>query len=221
MTHCLFVHAGPFLVRRTFVSPLQHLFVSISLLSRSFRSVMSIRKARGCGSKPPDTILFWQWRHVALCGTALSSLASKLPYKHNNRSSYRRKICTPSHTLLLHHFQIFCRLYQTFWFKTNLVTSLHATLRLKVLNLWKFFKYTFVEKMSIKHTKSSGVRLVSLQDGTRAPLGYSVDRAPLGGGGAYSAPPLPNSRTNRRCEAGEAAMESPEREGSNVHKKFL
>ena len=37
-------------------------------------------------------------------------------------------------------------------------------------------------------------------------------------GGTYSAPPpLPNSRTNRRSEAGEAAIESPEREDSNAH----
>ena len=35
--------------------------------------------------------------------------------------------------------------------------------------------------------------------------------------GAYSAPPLPDSRTNRRSEAGEAAIESPEREYSNAH----
>ena len=50
------------------------------------------------------------------------------------------------------------------------------------------------------------------------PLGFSAERAPLGGG-AYSAPPphLPNSRTNRRSEAGEAAIESPEREDSNAH----
>ena len=51
---------------------------------------------------------------------------------------------------------------------------------------------------------------------TRAPLGYSAERAPLEGGGADSAP-LPNSRTNRRSEAGEAAIESPEREDSNAH----
>ena len=36
------------------------------------------------------------------------------------------------------------------------------------------------------------------------------------GGGAYSAP-LPNSRTNRRNEASEAAIESPEREDFNAH----
>ena len=51
---------------------------------------------------------------------------------------------------------------------------------------------------------------------TRAPLGYSAERAPLGGGGRFC-PPLPNSRTNRRSEAGEAAIESPEREDSNAH----
>ena len=49
---------------------------------------------------------------------------------------------------------------------------------------------------------------------TRAPLGYSAERAPLGG---HILPPLPNSRTNRRSEAGEAAIESPEREDSNAH----
>ena len=49
---------------------------------------------------------------------------------------------------------------------------------------------------------------------TRAPLGYSAERAPLGG---QILPPLPNSRTNRRSEAGEAAIESPEREDSNAH----
>ena len=44
---------------------------------------------------------------------------------------------------------------------------------------------------------------------TRAPLGYSAERAPLGGGQIL--PPLPNSRPYRRSEAGEAAIESPER----------
>ena len=29
--------------------------------------------------------------------------------------------------------------------------------------------------------------------------------------------PLPNSRTNRRSEAGEAAIENPEREDFNAH----
>ena len=53
---------------------------------------------------------------------------------------------------------------------------------------------------------------------TRAPLGYSAERTPLGGGQIL--PPLPNSRTNRRSEAGEAAIESPEREDSNAHWKF-
>ena len=51
---------------------------------------------------------------------------------------------------------------------------------------------------------------------TRAPLGYSAERAPAGGG-QILLPPLPNSRTNRRSEAGEAAIESPEREDSNAH----
>ena len=51
---------------------------------------------------------------------------------------------------------------------------------------------------------------------TRAPLGYSAERAPLGGR-FCPPPPLPNSRTNRRSEAGEAAIESPEREDSNAH----
>ena len=50
---------------------------------------------------------------------------------------------------------------------------------------------------------------------TRAPLGYSAERAPLGGGQIL--PPLPNSRTNRRSEAGEAAIESAEREDFSAH----
>ena len=55
---------------------------------------------------------------------------------------------------------------------------------------------------------------------TRAPLGYSAERAPLGG--IFCPPPLLpipllNSRSNRRSEAGEAAIESPEREDSNAH----
>ena len=54
---------------------------------------------------------------------------------------------------------------------------------------------------------------------TRAPLGYSAERTPLRGGGQIL-PPLPNSRTNRRSEAGEAVIESPEREDSNAHQKF-
>ena len=48
---------------------------------------------------------------------------------------------------------------------------------------------------------------------TRAPLGYSAERAPLGGIFA----PLPNSRTNRRSEAGEAAIDNLEREDSSAH----
>ena len=52
---------------------------------------------------------------------------------------------------------------------------------------------------------------------TRAPLGYSAERAPLGGGQILPPPPLPNSRTNRRGEAGEAAIENPEREDSNAY----
>ena len=39
-------------------------------------------------------------------------------------------------------------------------------------------------------------------------------------GGGQILPPLPNSRTNRRSEAGEAAIESPEREDSNALQKF-
>ena len=60
-----------------------------------------------------------------------------------------------------------------------------------------------------RHNREKSVNML-----TRAPLGYSAERAPLGG--ADSAP-LPNSRTNRRSEAGEAAIESPEREDSNAH----
>ena len=51
---------------------------------------------------------------------------------------------------------------------------------------------------------------------TRAPLGYSAERAPLRGGQILP-PPLPNSRNNRRSEAGQAAIESPEREDSNAY----
>ena len=42
---------------------------------------------------------------------------------------------------------------------------------------------------------------------TRAPLEYSAEHAPLGGGGRIS-PPLPNSRTRSRSEVGKAANES-------------
>ena len=56
---------------------------------------------------------------------------------------------------------------------------------------------------------------------TRATLGYSAERAPLAGGifchPAPSPPPLSNTRTNRRSEAGEATIESPEREDSNTY----
>ena len=51
---------------------------------------------------------------------------------------------------------------------------------------------------------------------SRAPLGCSAERAPLGGGGGICCPTLPNSRTSRRSEEGEAAIESPEREDSNA-----
>ena len=54
---------------------------------------------------------------------------------------------------------------------------------------------------------------------TRAPLGYIQPNAPRWGGGQIL-PPLPNSRTNRRSEAGEAAIESPEREDSSAHLQF-
>ena len=49
---------------------------------------------------------------------------------------------------------------------------------------------------------------------------FSRTRPAGGGGGRFCPPPLPNSRTNRRSEAGEAAIESPEREDSNAHYKF-
>ena len=49
------------------------------------------------------------------------------------------------------------------------------------------------------------------------PAGVFSRTRPAALGGADSAPPLPNSRTNRRSEAGEAAIESPEREDSNAH----
>ena len=43
------------------------------------------------------------------------------------------------------------------------------------------------------------------------PAGVFSRTRPAGGGG-HILPPLPNSRTNRRSEAGEAAIESPEPE---------
>ena len=49
------------------------------------------------------------------------------------------------------------------------------------------------------------------------PAGVFSRTRPAGGGGGQILPPLPNSRTNRRSEAGEAAIESPEREDSNAH----
>ena len=49
------------------------------------------------------------------------------------------------------------------------------------------------------------------------PAGVFSRTRPAGGGGQILPPPLPNSRTNRRSEAGEAAIESPEREDSNAH----
>ena len=47
---------------------------------------------------------------------------------------------------------------------------------------------------------------------TRAPLGYSAERAPLGG--ADSAPPLPNSRTDGRRKTGKTAIESSQQDES-------
>ena len=49
------------------------------------------------------------------------------------------------------------------------------------------------------------------------PAGVFSRTRPAGGGGGQILPPLPNSRTNRRSEAGESAIESPEREDSNAH----
>ena len=49
------------------------------------------------------------------------------------------------------------------------------------------------------------------------PAGVFSRTRPAGGGGGADSAPLPNSRTNRRSEAGEAAIESPEREDSNAH----
>ena len=40
------------------------------------------------------------------------------------------------------------------------------------------------------------------------------------GGHILPPPPPPNSRTNRRSEAGEAAIESTDREDSNAYQKF-
>ena len=47
---------------------------------------------------------------------------------------------------------------------------------------------------------------------TRAPLGYSAERAPLGGGQIL--PPLPNSRTDGRRKTGKTASESSQQEES-------
>ena len=48
------------------------------------------------------------------------------------------------------------------------------------------------------------------------PAGVFSRTRPAGGlGGIFF--PRPNSRTNRRSEAGEAAIESPERENSNAY----
>ena len=49
------------------------------------------------------------------------------------------------------------------------------------------------------------------------PAGVFSRTRPAGGGGGADSAPLPNSRTNRRSEAGEAAIESPEREDSSAH----
>ena len=46
---------------------------------------------------------------------------------------------------------------------------------------------------------------------TRAPLGYSAERAPLVGGGQILPPSLPKSQTDGGSEEGEAAIESPRR----------
>ena len=43
---------------------------------------------------------------------------------------------------------------------------------------------------------------------TRAPLGYLAERDPLGGGGGFCPPPLPNSRTGGSSEVDESANES-------------
>ena len=56
-------------------------------------------------------------------------------------------------------------------------------------------------------------------------LGYAFNPRPAGvfsrtrpaGGGGIFCPSLPNSRTNRRSEAGEAAIESLEREDANAY----
>ena len=47
---------------------------------------------------------------------------------------------------------------------------------------------------------------------TRAPLGYSAERAPLGGGQIL--PPLPNSRTDGRRKTGKTANESSQQDES-------
>ena len=63
-------------------------------------------------------------------------------------------------------------------------------------------------------------RVVILRSRSRClnprPAGVFSRTRPAGGGQVLP-PPLPNSRTNRRSEADEAAIESPEREDSNAH----
>lgn len=54
---------------------------------------------------------------------------------------------------------------------------------------------------------------------TRAPLGHSAERAPLGGG-AYSAS-LSNSRTSRPSETGEVAIESSRQYDAKECLKFF
>ena len=65
-----------------------------------------------------------------------------------------------------------------------------------------------------------GGTVLALQPGcglTRAPLGYSAERALLRG--IFCS--IPNFRTNGRREAGEEAIESPEREDANAYVKKI
>ena len=116
-----------------------------------------------------------------------------------NHSGISKHVLETGHTILWDEVQILA--YETNWRKRKIKES--------------FFHNQNELQPFIRHKARHSFEQCISCALTRAPLGYSAERAPLGGW--HILPPLPNSRTNRRSEAGEAAIESPEREDSNAH----
>ena len=91
-----------------------------------------------------------------------------------------------------------------FWIWSFRITMLHDCVVRYV---------SLLDAMSVIHLMGTEIDWKRILRGlTRAPLGYSAERAPLGGGQIL--PPLPNSRTDDRRKTGKTANKSSQQDES-------